>query len=239
MEEQYDLELTERVKQYGREIGASLVGIADAQVLNEALEQDFRPEDCLPGCRSVVVLSLHIPDGALEIMRRGKMNYSYNMFGYAYLNRELDYLIYRMTIFLENEGYAAMPIPARGTQYGARKPYFGPLSYRHCAVAAGLATFGLNGLGNRAARCFGLFGGSRIRFILRLCELGSLGGELLALGGAHSLHSRLERTFTHILRRAIGLAAQFFVKLAPLVKCDFALVDELVDQLLALFARIG
>ena len=54
MDEQYDLELTERVKQYGREIGASLVGIADAQVLNEALEQDFRPEDCLPCCRSVV-----------------------------------------------------------------------------------------------------------------------------------------------------------------------------------------
>ena len=46
----------------------------------------------------------------------------------------------------ERAGYAAVPIPARGTQYGARKPYFGPLSYRHCAVAAGLATFGLNGL---------------------------------------------------------------------------------------------
>ena len=69
------------------------VGIADAGILNEALEPDFRPEDLLPGCRCVVVLSLHIPDGALEIMRRGKMNYSYNMFGYAYLNRELDYLI--------------------------------------------------------------------------------------------------------------------------------------------------
>ena len=145
-EQQYDLELTERVKAYAKEIGSALVGIADAGILNEALEPDFRPEDLLPGCRCVVVLSLHIPDGALEIMRRGKMNYSYNMFGYAYLNRELDYLIYRMTMFLENEGYAAMPIPARGTQYGARKPYFGPLSYRHCAVAAGLATFGLNGL---------------------------------------------------------------------------------------------
>ena len=115
-EQQYDLELTERVKAYAKEIGASLVGIADAGILNEALEPDFRPEDCLPGCRCVVVLSLHIPDGALENMRRGKMNYSYNMFGYAYLNRELDYLIYRMTMFLENEGYAAMPIPARGTR---------------------------------------------------------------------------------------------------------------------------
>ena len=142
---EYDPELTARVKKYALEQGAALVGIADAEILNDALEKDFRPEDCLPNCRSVVVLALHIPDGALEIMRRGKMNYSYNMFGYAYLNRELDFLIYRMTLFLENEGYAAVPLPARGTQYGARKPY-GPISYRHCAVAAGLATFGLNGL---------------------------------------------------------------------------------------------
>ena len=144
--EEYDVELTERVKEYALGLGASLVGVADAQVLNDALEKDFRPEDCLPGCRSVVVVSLHIPDGALEIMRRGKMNYSYNMFGYAYLNRELDYIIYHTTMFLEREGYATVPLPARGTQYGARKPAFGPISYRHCAVAAGLATFGLNGL---------------------------------------------------------------------------------------------
>lgn len=142
----YDIELTERIKDSALRLGASLVGVADAAVLNEALEPDFRPEDCLPGCRSVLVIALHIPDGALEIMRRGKMNYSYNMFGYAYLNREMDFLIYRLTMLLEQEGYAALPIPARGTQYGARKPYFGPLSYRHCAVAAGLATFGLNGL---------------------------------------------------------------------------------------------
>lgn len=142
----YDIELTERIKDSALRLGASLVGVADAAVLNEALEPDFRPEDCLPGCRSVLVIALHIPDGALEIMRRGKMNYSYNMFGYAYLNREMDFLIYRLTMLLEQEGYAALPIPVRGTQYGARKPYFGPLSYRHCAVAAGLATFGLNGL---------------------------------------------------------------------------------------------
>jgi ferredoxin len=143
---EYDLVLTEKVRNYASELGTALFGVADAGILNEALESGFRPEDNLPGSRSVVVLALHIPDGALESMRRGKSNYSYNLFGYAYLNRELDFLIYRMTCFLENQGYAAMPLPARGTMYGARKPYFGPLSYRHCAVAAGIATFGLNGL---------------------------------------------------------------------------------------------
>lgn len=145
-EKTFDPELTEQVEKFARELGSALFGVADADILNEALEEGFRPEDNLPGCRSVVVLGLHIPDGALEIMRRGKSNYSYNLFGYAYLNRELDFLIYRMTCFLEDLGYAALPIPARGTMYGEIRPYFGPLSYRHCAVAAGIATFGLNGL---------------------------------------------------------------------------------------------
>lgn len=144
--QKYDVRLTKKVEKFALELGSSLFGVADAQVLNDALEEGFRPEDNLPGCKSVVVMALHIPDGALEIMRRGKSNYSYNLFGYAYLNRELDYLIYRMTMFLENLGYAAMPIPARGMMYGETKPYYGPLSYRHCAVAAGIATFGLNGL---------------------------------------------------------------------------------------------
>ncbi len=142
----YDLELTEQLEKFSKGLGASLFGVADAALLNETLEEGFRPEDNLPGCKSVVVVALHIPDGALEIMRRGKSNYSYNMFGYAYLNRELDYLIYRISCFLEDQGYAVMPVPARGTMYGEKRPFFGPLSHRHCAVAAGLATFGLNGL---------------------------------------------------------------------------------------------
>jgi epoxyqueuosine reductase QueG len=91
-------------------------------------------------------MSLHIPDGSLEIMRRGKTNYSYNLFGYAYLNRELDFLAYRMSNFLEEKGYATVPIPARNCAIGARKPGYGMLSFRHAAVAAGLASFGLSGI---------------------------------------------------------------------------------------------
>ncbi|MDR1870818.1 MAG: hypothetical protein LBS60_02640 [Deltaproteobacteria bacterium] len=142
----YNEELTKKVKRRAKYLGASLVGIASADILNEALEEDFRPEDVLPGCRSVVVVSLHIPDGALEIMRRGVSNYSYNLFGYAYLNRELDFLAYRLSNFIEDQGYATVPIPGRNCSIGARKPSYGMLSFRHAAVAAGLASFGLSGL---------------------------------------------------------------------------------------------
>jgi len=142
----YDDELGAKVIDYARVLGSALTGIAGADVLNEALEENFRPEDVLPGCKSLVVMSLHIPDGALEIMRRGVAAYSYNLFGYAYLNRELNFMIYKMSNFLEEAGYATTPLPARGTAYGAPKKGYGMLSYRHAAVAAGLASFGLSGI---------------------------------------------------------------------------------------------
>ncbi|MDR1052204.1 MAG: hypothetical protein LBP95_14320 [Deltaproteobacteria bacterium] len=142
----YNEDLTEKVLEHAKRLGASLAGIASADILNEGLEKDFRPEDILPGCRSVVVVALHIPDGAQEIMRRGISNYSYNLFGYTYLNRELDFLAYRLSNFIEDRGYATLPVPARSCSLGARKPSYGMLSFRHSAVAAGLASFGLSGL---------------------------------------------------------------------------------------------
>jgi ferredoxin len=146
MADGYDEELTAAVKKYAGEIGSCLTGIAGADVLNETLEEHFRPEDVLPGCRSLVVMSLHIPDGSLEILRRGKSRYSYNLFGYAYINRELDFMIYRMSCYLEARGYATTPVPARGCAIGAPKKGYGMISYRHAAVAAGLASFGLSGI---------------------------------------------------------------------------------------------
>ena len=146
MSEPFDDALTGDTLSLAAELGSNLAGVAGAEILNQALEEDFRPEDVLPGCRSVVVMSLHIPDGSLEIMRRGKTNYSYNLFGYAYLNRELDFLAYRMSNFLEERGYATVPVPARNCAIGARKPGYAMVSFRHAAVAAGLASFGLSGL---------------------------------------------------------------------------------------------
>jgi len=91
-------------------------------------------------------MALHIPDGVLEAQKNGITNYSYNMFGYAYLNRELDFVAYRVTKFLEKQGYQALPIPGRGSQYWEKKKFYGPFSFRHAAVAAGLGQFGWSGL---------------------------------------------------------------------------------------------
>ena len=138
--------LTEKVKQLGLDLGADLIGVAAAQVLNEAITSPHRPEDLLPSAASIVVVALHIPDASLEAQRREISNFSYNMFGYTHLNREMDSIAYRITRFLENAGYESLPIPGRGSHYWESKKYHGPFSFRHAAVAAGLAAFGWSGL---------------------------------------------------------------------------------------------
>jgi epoxyqueuosine reductase len=138
--------LTKDLKEYAYSQGADLCGIARAEDLNETFTPPHRPIDLLPDVKTIVVASLHIPDGALEAQRAGITNYSYNMFGYAYLNREMDFVAYRITRFLERQGYQALPIPARGMHYWEKKKYHGPFSFRHAAVAAGLGTFGWSGI---------------------------------------------------------------------------------------------
>ena len=58
----------------------------------------------------------------------------------------MDSVAYKLTKFLEREGYETLPIPGRGSHYWEKKKYHGPFSFRHAAVAAGLASFGWSSL---------------------------------------------------------------------------------------------
>jgi ferredoxin len=138
--------LTEKLKNFAVENGADLVGITNVEAMAGSITQPHRPQDLLPEVESVVVMALHIPDGVLEAQRRGITSYSYNMFGYNYLNKELDYVAYRVTRFLESNGYQGLPIPGRGNHYWEKKKFHGPFSFRHAAVAAGIGVFGWHGM---------------------------------------------------------------------------------------------
>jgi len=79
----------------------------------------------LPSAVSIVVVALHIPDASLEAQRREISNFSYNMFGYTHLNREMDSIAYRITRFLENAGYEVCLYPVAAPLLGTKK-YHGP-----------------------------------------------------------------------------------------------------------------
>jgi len=129
---------------FARKAGADLVGIAPLERFDGAPE-GHRPEDILPGARSIVAMAKRIP---LPIVKSIPSPY-YDRFGYHDLNAHLRELTYNLSVFIEDLGFEAFPLDpsiedkAREVQILQEKPeprikIFGDFSHRHAAVAAGV-----------------------------------------------------------------------------------------------------
>ena len=133
----------DRVKQFAREKGADLVGIASADRL-ESAPPKHRPSDILPTARSIIVWAKPMPYGTIGFAP--PTGYDNTMME---LNSVLDQIAYEIAIWLEQQGATAVPIPAD-------RPYWdynpetrwghGDISHKHAAVAAGLGLMGTNTL---------------------------------------------------------------------------------------------
>ncbi len=146
-----DAALTARVKAYAlHELNADLVGVANIERFANAPVM-MSPQGLLPAARSVVVMALHHPDACIEL---GGAEHPQVMGPYrvqGIMNARLDELSYRLGLWLEREGYDAVPIVSsniwRYKGYKELTEHFAPdLSHRHSAVAAGLADFGYSAL---------------------------------------------------------------------------------------------
>ncbi|MGQ9552266.1 MAG: hypothetical protein ACUVUE_07560 [Candidatus Bathycorpusculaceae bacterium] len=134
------LSLTQRIKDYAKSRGATLVGIAAAERLSEAPE-GHRPKDFLPDVKNVVSIGLEI--NRTSILQLPKTIREYKI-SYDTANLKLNSLALEIASLLEREGYEAVPIPA-SAPYDAKK-LSGDISHKHVAVAAGLGKFGLSNL---------------------------------------------------------------------------------------------
>ena len=142
---------TAEVKRYALDVlRADLVGIASiGRFVNAPLRMS--PQGIMPSARSVIVMAVHHPDAAME---RGGLEHPQIIGPYAIqysMNWRLDDMSYRMGRFLEEMGFRAVPIASsniwRYRGYKDLTAQFAPdVSHMHCAVAAGLAEFGFNGL---------------------------------------------------------------------------------------------
>jgi len=132
---------------FGKKAGADLVGVAPLERF-EGAPKGHKPEDILPGARSVVAMAKRIP---LPIVKGIPSPY-YDRFGYHDLNAHLRELTYNVSVFIEDLGFEAFPLDpsiedkAREVQILAEGPepkvkIFGDFSHRHAAVAAGLGEF--------------------------------------------------------------------------------------------------
>jgi epoxyqueuosine reductase QueG len=129
------------VKQRARELGADLVGIADAAILN-AFPPDPRwpqtPERISPYIKSVIVLIQHIPVGAFRCRSNTPVQYIDML-----VLRKMDKIAYRIGEELEKAGHPTFVVPAQETEWSYKRASYGRLSTRHLGVEAGLGTLGL------------------------------------------------------------------------------------------------
>ena len=132
---------------FARKIGADLVGVAPVERF-EGAPKRHKPEDILPGARSVVAMAKRIP---LPIVKSIPSPY-YDRFGYHDLNAHLRELTYNVALFIEDLGFEAFPLDpsvddkAREVQILQETPepkikILGDFSHRHAIVAAGLGEF--------------------------------------------------------------------------------------------------
>lgn len=146
-----DSQLTSKIKNYAmHDLNADLVGVANIERFEHAPKR-MRPQGLMPTAKSVIVMAVHHLDATIEI---GGIEHPQKMGPYSLqgrMNGRLDEMSYRMALFLEDNGFEAVPIASsniwRYKGYKEMTEQFAPdVSHIHCAIAAGLADFGYNGL---------------------------------------------------------------------------------------------
>ena len=129
------------VKQLARDLGADLVGIAAADILN-AFPPDPKypqtPARISPGVKSVIVIVSRIPTGAFRCKAAVPVQYMDML-----VMRRMDRIAYRLVDELEGHGHPSFVTAAQETDWSYKRASYGRLSTRHLGIEAGLGAFGL------------------------------------------------------------------------------------------------
>jgi ferredoxin len=131
----------ETVKAKALELGADLVGIASADVLN-AFPPDPKypqtPDRISPHVKSVVVIVQHIPAAVFRCKQMVPVQYMDMV-----ILRRMDKVATKLAMWLESNGHPGFVTAAQETDWNMKRASYGYLSTRHLGIEAGLGNFGL------------------------------------------------------------------------------------------------
>lgn len=131
-----------KVKEFAKSLGADLVGIApsDSKYLNE---NKANIESILPGCKSLVVIAKRLNDDAIS-----SKNIKIAQYDTLCTYQELDFIMYKVTLYLKDKGHKAVSIPPNmPIDFSPEKRgMYGEVNQKCAATAAGLGTIGINRL---------------------------------------------------------------------------------------------
>ena len=137
-----DKKLTQKTKEYARQLGADLIGVAPVERF-EAAPPGHKPQELLPDAKSVIVIAKRMltstfisPNPRVYVLR------------YLQLRSKFQDAGYDLCRFLEDEGHWAVNFPSAAPQEVSweTKMLVGDLSYKHAAQLAGLGEIGMNRL---------------------------------------------------------------------------------------------
>jgi epoxyqueuosine reductase QueG len=133
------MDLTQEVKERVLHEGMDAVGLVSAERLKGAPE-GRRPTDILPTANTVIVAAIHVLDSVYDLPYT---RYEYTNLFFV-LNSMLNSMAFKVSRYLESQGYRSIPIPAAYPR--VNKELCGVLSHRHAAVQAGLGEMALNNM---------------------------------------------------------------------------------------------
>lgn len=136
-----DQELTQKVKDFTKSIGADIVGITSVEPLWERHQEDIK--HIFPKATNIIMFGVRhaLPAITSDNLRVQQFNANHT---FAYLGT----MCHHLTTWLDRQGYGAagitpsIPVSAEEGKWG----YIGDISFRHAAVEAGLGHLGIHRL---------------------------------------------------------------------------------------------
>jgi epoxyqueuosine reductase len=130
----------EKLKRFALREGASLFGVAETSAVKENFHS-LSPK-ALKGLERAVTIAFHLSDRVIEDVVDGPTKLYF--FHYQRVNVLLDELALKITHFIQDRGWQALPIPA--SQIIDWEKQRAHVSHKHVALQAGLGWIGRNNL---------------------------------------------------------------------------------------------
>ena len=131
-----------KVKEIAKDLGADLVGIASAEVLNNNPPDPLvpqTPDRISPYCKSVIVIANRIPVAVFRSISGAAVQYMDML-----VLRRMDRIAAKLSAIMEDAGHPTFVTVAQETDWDYKRASYGRLSTRHLGVEAGLGTLGLD-----------------------------------------------------------------------------------------------
>ncbi len=140
MDEKKEIDNYEEMKRYALKEGAALFGVARTSDLGER-HLSLAPH-VVQGLDKAISMAFHLSDRVLEDVVTGPTRLYF--FHYQRANVFLDELGLKVTHFIQNQGWDALPIPA--SQIIDWQNQIAHVSHKHVAQRAGIGWIGRNNL---------------------------------------------------------------------------------------------